>query len=336
MPRNIHYLAAIGFTLGLGLRGASAQPDTLTLYSAQHPQVDAMLVAAFTKETGIKVRVHEGEGPDIASQIIQEGSASPADVFLTENSPELNLLDEKQLLAPVAPGTLAQIPAQYDAPDGDWLGVLARENVLAFDPHEISASTLPSSLLELAKPEWKGKVGIAPSDADFLPLVSAVIKQYGKSAALAWLRGLKENAAIYQDDEGVVAAVNRGSIATGIINNYYWYRLETELGAAKTDSQIHHFSDGDIGGLINVSGAAVLKSSRHQAEAQKFLAFLVSPSAQEMLGASNIDYEYPLRPGVPANKKLSPFKSLQPPVISVSQLGDDQEAGQLLQQAGLI
>src|SRR5208283_855021 len=221
-----------------------AQPATLTLYSAQHPQVDAMLAAEFTKETGIKVLLHEGEGPDIASQIIQEGADSPADVFLTENSPELNLLDEKGLLASVAPATLQQIPAQYSATDGDWLGILARENVLAYNPTKISAGALPASLLDLAKPEWKGKVGFAPSDADFLPLVSAVIKRDGKAAALAWLQGLKANGLIYQDDESVVAAVARGDVATGIINNYYWYRLETELGPDKIDSKINHFKGG--------------------------------------------------------------------------------------------
>ena len=208
-------------------------------------------------------------------------------MFLTENSPELNLLDEKGLLAPVAPATLQQIPAQYSATDGDWLGILARENVLAYDPAKISAAALPASLLDLAKPEWKGKVGFAPSDADFLPLVSAVIKQDGKAAALAWLQGLKANGLIYQDDESVVAAVARGDVATGIINNYYWYRLETELGPDKIDSKIHHFKGGDIGGLINVSGAAVLKSSKNQAAAQEFLAFLARPKAQEMLGASD-------------------------------------------------
>jgi iron(III) transport system substrate-binding protein len=319
-----------------GYGGAAARAQTLTLYSAQHPQVDAMLMAAFTKATGIPVQVREGEGPDIAAQILQEGVDSPADVFFTENSPELNLLDEKGLLAPVDPATLAQVPAQYNAADGHWLGVLARENVLAYNPSLIRESALPASLLDLASPAWKGKIGFAPSDADFLPLVSAVIKQYGKTKALAWLDGLKANGTVYQDDEGAVAAVARGSVAVAIINNYYWYRLETDLGPAKINSRIYHFRNGDIGGLINISGAAVLKSSKHPAAAQKFLAFLVSPAAQEMLGKSDIDYEYPLRPGVPPNAKLTPFKALAPPAINVSQLGDDQEAGALLQQAGLI
>jgi iron(III) transport system substrate-binding protein len=324
------------FGLGLALAPAMGWAQTLTLYNAQHEQVVGMLTAMFTKETGIKVRVHTGEGPDIASQILQEGADSPADVFFTENSPELILLDEKRLLAPVDPATLAMVPATYSAADGDWLGVLARENVLDFNASMIGEGALPGSLLDLAKPEWAGKVGIAPSDADFLPLVSAVIRTQGKAVALAWLDGLKANAKIYEDDESVVAAVARGDVAVGVVNNYYWARLATDLGPQKIDSALYHFKHGDIGGLINISGAAVLKSSKNQAAAQKFLAFLVSHEAQVALGKSEIDFEYPLAPGVAPNKLLAPFSTLQPPSISVSKLGDDQDAGALLQQAGLI
>jgi iron(III) transport system substrate-binding protein len=190
--------------------------------------------------------------------------------------------------------------------------------------------------MDLAKPEWAGKIGIAPSDADFLPLVSAVIRTEGKPAALAWLAGLKANAKIYEDDESVVAAVARGDVAVGVVNNYYWARLETDLGPQKIDSALYHFKHGDIGGLINISGAAVLKSSKNQAAAQKFLAFLVSHQAQVALGQSEVDFEYPLAPGVAPNKLLTPFSVLQPPAISVSRLGDDQDAGALLQEAGLI
>jgi len=326
--------ALLGAAIAFGPAGARAQ--TITLYNAQHEQVVGMLTALFTQQTGIKVLVHTGEGPDIASQILQEGPDSPADVFFTENSPELILLDEKGLLAPVNPAALAKIPARFSAADGDWLGVLARENVLDFNPHLISQSALPPKLLDLANPAWAGKIGIAPSDADFLPLVSAVIRSQGKPAALAWLLGLKANAKIYEDDESVVAAVARGDVAVGIVNNYYWARLETDLGPQKINSALYHFPHGDIGGLINVSGAAVLKSSKNQAAAQKFLAFLVSPQAQTALGQSQIDFEYPLLPGIPPNKLLTPFSALQPPAISVSTLGDDTDAGALLQQAGLI
>ncbi len=326
-------LAALGL---LAAHPAPARAATLVLYSAQHQQTVNMLVAAFEKKTGVAVKVHSGDGPEIANQIIQEGSASPADVFFTENSPEIAMLSERKLLAKVDPATLAVVPAKYSAPDGTWVGVLAREDVLAYNPSMISASDLPASLMDLAKPEWKGKIAIAPSDNDFLPLINAVVVMHGKAAALAWLKGLKANAKIYDDDEGVVAAVNRGAVATGIINNYYWARLQQELGKDKTHSAIYHFTHGDVGGLINVSAAGVLKTSKDPKDAQKFLAFLVGAGAQTMLAATPVTFEYPLRPGIAPNPVLKPFDQLQPPPITVAQLGDDAPVLDLLREAGLL
>ena len=84
---------------------------SLTLYSGQHEQSVNLLVADFLKRTGIAVKVHSGEGPEIANQIAEEGASSPADVYFTENSPELMLLSDKGLLAPVDPNTLTEVPA---------------------------------------------------------------------------------------------------------------------------------------------------------------------------------------------------------------------------------
>jgi iron(III) transport system substrate-binding protein len=322
--------------IGFAMASTGALPASLTLYSAQHEQTVDLLTKAFTKETGIGVKVHNGEAPELASQIVKEGASSPADVFFTENSPELELLSEKGLLAKVAPATLASVPAQDSSPAGDWVGVLARENVLVFNKGMIQEASLPASLLDLAKPEWKGKIAIAPTDADFLPLVGAVIALKGRPAALRWLKGLHENATLFDDDEGVVAAVDRGAAATGIINSYYWARLRTEKGADKMQSAIHHFAGGDVGGLMDVSGAAALKSSRNQAAAQKFLAFLVSKPAQEMISKLDITFEYPLAAGVAANPILKPMGELQPPSLTIKQIGDDREAAELLREAGLI
>ncbi|MGI3776124.1 MAG: iron ABC transporter substrate-binding protein [Janthinobacterium lividum] len=315
---------------------ALAAPAPLTIYAAQHHQLVDMVAQAFTKETGIPVRSRFGEAPELASQIVREGARSPADIYFTENSPELTLLDEKALLAPVTPATLAQVPAQHSASTGRWLGVLARENVLAYDPAKLKTADLPASLLDLARPEWKGRVAIAPSDADFLPLVQAVVVLKGRDAALAWLKGLKANAQVFDDDEGVVSAVERGTVAAGVINSYYFYRARVEQGADKTRSEVHHFGGGDVGGLLNISGAAVLKSSRNQDEAQRFLAFMVSRPVQEMLARSDIDFEYPLVPGVAPNAALKPMDQLQPPALTLQQLGDDQDSAKLLRQSGLL
>lgn len=342
-PKLVRRRTVLGATAGIGALGTSVllprraqAAETLTLYNAQHPQVVSMLIKAFQTETGIGVRLHSGEDPEIANQILREGKSSPADMAFFENSPELTLLDQHKLLAPVDSATLAMVPRKDSAADGNWLGVLARQNVLAWNPTLIAKAALPRRLMELAKSAWKDKVAIAPGDADFLPLVGAMVHIEGKVKALAWLKGLGAVAKIYQDDESVVAAVNRGSVATGIINNYYWARLRTERGAAHTPSQIAHFAPGDVGNLINISGAAVLASSTHQKGAQRFLRFLVSEKTQKMLAASTVDYEYPLRPGVAANPLLTPISRLHPPAISPADLGNDREAAHLLRQAGLI
>jgi iron(III) transport system substrate-binding protein len=336
---GLHTLSAtviLAAMFGMPGNARAADPPVLTLYTAQHEQVIDMLTEAFTRQTGIKVLAHQGEGPDIANQLIQEGATSPADVFLTENSPELVLLDEKKLFAPVNAATLAAVPRQVSAPSGNWVGVLARENVLTFNPALIKETALPASLLDLSAPAWKGRIAIAPSDSDFLPLVSAVLAEKGHAAALAWLKGLKANAQIFDDDEGVVAAVDRGAVATGIINSYYWARLLTEQGPSKTHAQIYHFGHGDVGALVNISGAAILASSKHKDAAQQFLAFLVAAPTQAMLAKSDVDFEYPLAAGVAANPLMKPLAELQPPAISLTKLGDDRPAAKLLREAGLI
>jgi iron(III) transport system substrate-binding protein len=163
-----------------------------------------------------------------------------------------------------------------------------------------------------------------------------VLALKGEEQTVQWLKGLKVNAQIFDDDEGVVAAVNRGGVATGLINNYYWTRLHAELGDAKTRSAIHHFGNGDAGGLVNVSGAAALKSAHNPDGAQKFLAYLVSERAQQMMATSHVMFEYPLHAGVAPDPILKPFAELKPPALTIQQLGDDSQAGKLLRQAGLL
>jgi iron(III) transport system substrate-binding protein len=329
--------SAAALTLAtLGAAPLAAHAASITLYSAQHEQVVNALAKDFEQESGISVKIRTGEGPALAAQLVAEGSASPADVYFTENSPELMLLEEKGLLSKVDPSTLATIPTRFDSPAGVWVGVTARENVLAYNTTKLQPAQLPQSLFDLAKPEWKGKVGIAPSDGDFLPLVSAVLALKGEAQTLDWLKGLKANAQIFDDDEGVVAAVNRGAVATGLINNYYWARLHAEIGDKATRSALYHFPNGDAGALVNVSGAAVLKSAHNADGAQKFLAYLTSERAQTLMAKGHVDFEYPLHSGVAPDPILKPFNELQPPALTVQQLGDDSQAGKLLRQAGLL
>jgi len=322
--------------LALSACGSSAHGgNTITLYNGQHEQTTAALVAAFEKQTGIAVAVRSGDEAELGNQIMQEGSSSPADVFYTENTPVLEALRDRGLLAPVAPSTLAAVPSRYDSAQGDWVGVSARVSALVYNTSLLAPSQLPSSILELAEPKWSGKVGFAPSETDFQPLITSIVKLDGVAVAERWLRGLQANGKLYPDNETVVAQVNNGESAIGPINHYYWYRLRAEVGQGAMRSALHYYAAGDPGDLVNVSGAGVLRSSSHKAAAQAFLAFLVSHIGQETIAHSH-SYEYPLRPGVAPAPGLRPFAQLRPAPLTPSELGDGSQALALEQKLGLL
>jgi iron(III) transport system substrate-binding protein len=332
-PLLFALLACVG--LVLSACRPSTHGATLTVYNGQHEQTTALLVAEFTRQTGIKVEVRSGDEATLGNQILQEGSSSPADVFYTENTPVLEALREHSLLAPVAASTLAAVPSRYDSARGDWVGVSARVSALVYNTAQIAPSQLPSSILDLAQPRWKGKVGFAPSETDFQPLITSIVKLDGVATAERWLRGLQTNGKTYPDNETVVAQVNNGESDIGPINHYYWYRLRAELGQNGMHSALHYYTAGDPGDLVDVSGAAVLKSSSHQAAAQEFLAFLVSRRGQETIVRSH-SYEYPLRPGVRAAPGLRPFAELEPAPLTPAELGDGNQALALAQKLGLL
>jgi iron(III) transport system substrate-binding protein len=327
-------LAALGVAIA-GCGGSSGSNNTLTLYSAQHEQMTNALAKAFEKRTGSKVRVRFGEDEGLANQVVQEGSATPADVLLTENTPPLELLNEKGLLAKVEDSTLGQVPSRYSSAEGHWVGVAARETVLIYDPKLIAASQLPASILDLAKPAWKGKLAIAPSEPDFVPIVSAIAKLDGRSAAEGWLEGFNANAKRYDDNEGIVAAVEAGQVAAGVINHYYWYEQAAEVGRKNVHSRLHYFGHQDPGALVNISGAGAIASSHSPALAQRFLAFMVSPEGQRAITHSG-DWEYPLNTSVAPPAGLKPFASLQAPDVGPADLGDGSAPLRLMQQAGLL
>ena len=202
-----------------------------------------------------------------------------------------------------------------------------------YNPALVSLSQLPSTILELAQPAWKGKVAISPTDSDFAPQVGAVIATDGTQGALQWLRGLKTNAALYQDEEATVAAVNRGQVAVGLINQYYWYRLQLEVGAQNVHSQLYFFPNQDVGGVENISGVAVLASSHQKANATRF----VLPGVGEGAAASGLRRRLRVpgpRPGSPPTTSCRRSR-VDPAVLSVTSLGNDQAAASLIQQAGL-
>ncbi|HXA32535.1 MAG TPA: iron ABC transporter substrate-binding protein [Acidimicrobiales bacterium] len=325
----------VGSTLAACGSSASGS-TTLTLYNGQHEQTTNELVAAFEKQTGITVKVRNGDEDVLGNQILQEGSGSPADLFYAENSPVLEKLQENGALAPVDPSTLNRVPSKFNSPKGDWVGVSARVNVVVYNTNQLKSDQVPTSIMDLANPKWKGKLALAQGETDFQPIVTSIVTTYGKQAALTWLKAIKANAGnnIYPNNESLVDQINKGRAEIGIINSYYWYRLQDQVGSAGMHSAISYFAPGDAGYVVDVSGAAVLNSSKNKAAAQKFLAFMVSSKGQEII-AHDDSWEYPLGSGVTTARQQKPFSQLQPAPLTIAQLGDGATAVALLQEVQL-
>ena len=337
-------LAGAGVLLGLAVLASacSSNPSggsssqTITLYSGQHEQTTNALVAAFEKKTGIAVKVRNDDEDVLANQILTEGSASPADVIYTENSPALETLQERGRLSPVDPSTLAAVPAKYSSPQGKWVGVSARVSVMVYNTGELTRAELPTSIMDLADPRWKGKIGLAQGESDFFPIVVSIQKAHGTEAATRWLAAVKANAGsnIFPDNETLTNEVNEGHVELGVINHYYWYRQRAEVGADAMHSAIATFAPRDPGYVIDVSGAGIISTSTHKSADQQLLAFLVSRQGQEIL-AHGDSFEYPLGSGVTTAQPLQPFDTLMPAPLTIAELGDGSTATALLQQAGL-
>ncbi len=307
---------------------------TLTIYNAQHEALTKAMAEAFTKETGVKVALRSGKDFDLANQIVQEGASSPADLFITENSPAMLVVANKGLFAPIDKATFAQVPARYSPSTGDWIGVAARSTVLVYNPQQVQAASLPKSITELATSAWQGKVGIAPAGADFQAIVSAVLALTGTEATASWLKGLKTNAKVYAGNGAIMRAVNAGEIPTGIIYHYYWFEDRAESGANSKNTELYFFPDRDPGAFLSVSGIGVLKSSKNPTEAAALLRFMTGKGGQQALASSSA-LEYTLNPEVSANPKLKPFAELNPPEVDAAKLNGPQVID-LMQQAGLL
>ena len=295
-------------------------------------------MAAFERESGITVNLRSDDEDVLADQIVTEGSHSPADVFYTENSPPLQYLASKGLLAPVDPSTLANTPSRYNSPDGQWVGVSARVSVMVYNTSLLKADQLPTSVMELADPKWSGRIAHRrerdglPADRDHH---RPDLRRGGGAALARGGQGERREPRLPEQRDRHV----RGQPRAGRAGHHQPVLLVPRAGRRSGPGGLHsaiaYFAPHDVGYVVDVSGAGILKSSTHQQEAQRFLAFLTSAQGQEIIAHSD-SFEYPIASGVTTAQPETPFDQLQPNGITIAELGTGAEAIKLLQEAQLL
>jgi iron(III) transport system substrate-binding protein len=326
-------------TLTLGACGGSSSSDStvvtedtsVTVYSGRSEELVKDLYAMFTEETGITVDARYGDSGEMAALIQTEGSASPADVFFSQDAGALGAVENSFQELPEA--TLSSLGSQYSAASGKWVGITGRVRVIVYNP--TLAPTPPNSIDQLIDPAWSGKIGFAPTNASWQSFVTALRVLRGEDGAEEWLTAFAANKPVaYEKNSAVRDAVNDGKVSLGLVNHYYLFEKIAAEGAEKVIAKNQFMAAGDVGGLVNVAGVGILSSAPHKSAAQKFVDFLQSETAAEYFRTKT--WEYVLTNGAIAAEGLPPLSELQAPSINLSDLKSIDVTQELLQKVGLL
>jgi iron(III) transport system substrate-binding protein len=276
--------------------------------------------------------VRYGESAELAATIAEEGDASPADVFFSQDAGALGAVEEEGLLAPMPTAVLERVPARFRDPKGMWVGTSGRARVVAYSTERLKPSELPDSIFGFTEPRWKGRIGFPPSNASFQAFVSAMRLAVGDNRTRAWLRDIKKNdPTLLENNIQTEEAIARGEIDVGFVNHYYLYELSAEQPGFPVAN--HFLRAGDPGTLVNAAGVGLVKGSDAAGPARRLVDFLLSRTGQRFF--SEKTFEYPLTAGVAPPQGLRSLEDVHGPDIALGQLGGKLRSTlEMLSEAG--
>ena len=312
--------------------GIDNESDSITLYSGRSQTLIQPLIDNFITDTGIDVQVKYGSTSGTVALLLEEGDASPADVVLLQDAGALGALAKENKLGSIPNNLLTRVEATFRSHDHNWVGISGRARTVIYNTDKLTPADLPDSIQGFTNPEWKGRIGWAPTNGSFQAFVTALRITGGDATTKSWLEGIKANEpVVYPKNTPIVDAVGRGEVEVGFVNHYYLLRFLTEQGdgfAAR-----NYYPRGDVGGMMNVAGVGILESSKAKPVALKFIDYLLSESAQTYF--SDETGEYPLIDGVasnPANPQLADLDILD---IDLGNLDDLRGTLDLMRDVGI-
>ena len=312
---------------------AQEMEESLVIYSGRSQSLVEPIFNRFSEDTGIQIEVRYAGTTELAATILEEGDASPADVFVAQDAGGLGALAFAGMLATLPDDILERVEARFQSPEGLWVGLSGRARVLVYNTEQLTSDQLPASILDLTNETWRGRVGWAPTNASFQANITAMREILGEEGTEAWLRGMIANEVkVYPKNTPNVQAAIDGEIAVGLVNHYYLYRFLAE--DSSVSAALHYFPNGDAGSLINVAGAAILNTSSYQGLAQRFILYLLGSGAQTYFAEET--FEYPLAAGVDPSVDLVPLSEIVAPDLDLSNLADLEGTVRLLTTVGAL
>jgi iron(III) transport system substrate-binding protein len=341
----------IGVFLGLGAAlalvpascgddgGATGSPDeggSLTVYSGREEEFVAPLFERFETDSGVRVDVRYGDSAELAATIVEEGDASPADVFFSQDAGSLGAVAEAGLFSEIDPEILGRVEERFRSPEGLWVGTSGRGRVAVYNTEALDASELPASILDFADPRWEGRIGLPPTNSSFQAHVAAMMLTIGEGPTRDWLEGLMANGVcFYEDNAATTRAVATGEIEVGLVNHYYKFEVEAEDGSLPIAN--HYFESGDPGSFVNTAGVGILASAEHAEAARTFVDYATGEAGQTWVATET--WEYPVAPGHEPSVDILAISRFVGPEsqVDLSDLGTALPGAlQLLAEVGMV
>jgi iron(III) transport system substrate-binding protein len=328
ITRLLTGFAMAGFAAMPATIPALAQSGEVNVYTYREAKLVQPLIDSFTKETGIKVNIMSGAS-GLEQRIKVEGANSPADILLTVDIARLEEAVQAGITQPLKSALIDQVvPPQFRDPEGHWAGVSMRARVVYASNERVKQSAITYE--ELADPKWKGKICIRSGQHMYNnALFAAYIAHYGEAKAEEWLRGLKANLAQRPSagDREVARDIAAGKCDIGLGNTYYWALMKNDepdkkAWADATRVILPTFKDG--GTHVNLSGVVLARHAPNQANAMKLIEWLAGEKAQHLY--ADVNYEYPVRAGVPVNPTIASYGTLKPDSLPLSKIADNKKA----------
>ena len=302
MLRKYIYIIILPALLITGC-SSNAVTEEVNLYTARKEHLIRPLINIFENDTGIKVNIVSAKTKVLIKKIIDEGSASPADLLITVDAGNLHKAKMKGISQEIKSDKINKlIPENLRDKGGHWYGLSIRSRVIMYNPQTVNPKEI-MNYEDLAKPTLKGRVCIRSSSNIYnQSLLASLIHYNGEEYALGWAKGVVNNfsRAPKGNDRGQMTAVVLGKCDVTLANTYYlgkWIssKKDTEREYAKKIKVLFP-NQGNRGSHINISGVFVTKNSKNKDNAIKLIEFLASDKAQEIYAKQN--HEYPIRQNI--------------------------------------
>ncbi len=306
----------------------------MVVYSARKEHLIKPLFDAYTERTGVVIRYVTDKAGPLLARLKAEGTNTPADMLITVDAGNLWQAAKQGVLARIdSPVLEDNVPAHLRAPDNRWFGLSVRARTIVYNPERVKPGEL-DTYEGLAEPTWKGRLCLRTSKKVYnQSLVAMMIERLGPEKTEAVVRGWVDNLATvpFSNDTKTMQAIAAGQCDVGIVNTYYFGRLQKKqpnIGLAL------FWPNQQAGGVhVNVSGAGVTAHAKHRMAAVKLLEWLSTPEAQEMFAGLNL--EYPANPAVKPAAAVAAWGDFQEDRLNVAQAGRLQvEAVMLMDRAG--